>query len=201
MRSTVVLVDDHEVVREATEAVLRDAGFDVCEGTGDPARARELVRTGRPDVAVLDLRLDGQSGARLAELLAREHPGLRLIVFTGVDDVAELGEVLDIPVHGIVRKNGTLAELVGAIRTVAAGGRHVDPQLERDVELAGRRRLRLREREVLELIAGGLTAEEVAVALALSPATVRTHIRNAVGRMGARTRTHAVAMALRAGEL
>ena len=201
MRSKVVLVDDHEVVREATEAVLREAGFDVGEGTGDPARARELIRQQRPHVAVLDLRLGSQSGARLAELLAREHPDLRIVAFTGVDDVAELREVLAVPVHGIVRKSGSLGELVRALRTVAGGGRHIDAELEHEIGLAERRRLSLREREVLDLLAAGLTAEEVATALTLSPATVRTHIRNAVSHMGARTRTHAVVMALQAGEL
>ena len=197
----VVLIDDHGVVREATESVLRSAGFRVWEGTGEAAHARELIRRARPDVAVVDLRLGGQSGIWLASQLAREHPTLRLIAFTAVDDPIELRAALAAPVHGIVRKSGALVELVEAIRTVAAGGRHVPVELALQLERAPRRTLSVREHQVLGLLADGLTAEEVAQRLSVSGATVRTHVRNAVARMGARTRTHAVAMALRTGEL
>ena len=199
--TSVVMVDDHGVVREATESVLRAAGFRVWEGTGDAASARELIRRQRPDVAVVDLRLGGDSGVWLASQLALEHPSLRLIAFTGVDDLTELRAALGAPVHGIVRKNGSLDELVRAIRTVARGGRHVPEDLAAQLEHAPRRALSVREHQVLALLADGLTAEEVARELCVSGATVRTHVRNAVARMGARTRTHAVAMALRAGEL
>ncbi len=90
----VVLVEDHDAVREATEIMLRLAGFEVVEGTADPTRAREIVRSERPDVAVLDLRLGRQSGARLAWMLAREHPDLRLVIFTAVEELAELRDAL-----------------------------------------------------------------------------------------------------------
>jgi DNA-binding NarL/FixJ family response regulator len=89
MQPSVLLVEDHSAVREATEAMLRTAGFRVMDGTGDVARARALIRQWQPQVAVVDLRLAGQSGLRLARLLTREHPELRLVVFTAVDDPAE----------------------------------------------------------------------------------------------------------------
>jgi DNA-binding NarL/FixJ family response regulator len=100
-----------------------------------------------------------------------------------------------------VRKAGSIDELVKAIRTVVTGRRYVDPELERELGSAPKRRLSTREREVLDLLAEGFNAETIATLLNISPATVRTHIRNAVGHMGARTRTHAVALALRTGEL
>ena len=196
----VVLVEDHDAVREATEIMLRLAGFAVVEGTSDPTRAREIVRTERPDVAVIDLRLGTQSGARLAHLLAREHPELRLVIFTAVDDPAELRDALSAPAHALVCKTGSLKKLFAAIRAVDAGERCVPPELERDIALAPARRLSSREREVLELLADGLSAEAIAPLLHVTPATVRTHIRNAVAHLGASGRTHAVAVALRTGE-
>jgi two-component system response regulator DesR len=152
-------------------------------------------------VVVVDLRLAGQSGARLAQLLAAEHPGLRLVVFTAVDDLAELRDLLDVPVHGIVAKSGSVAELARAIRTVAAGGRHVPAGVDATTGVARRSRLSAREREILALLADGCDAEDIAVLLHIAPETVRTHIRNARQRLGAHTRTHAVALALRAGQL
>lgn len=197
----VVLVDDHDAVREATESMLRLAGFDVVPGTGDPAHAQEIVRADRPDVAVVDLRLAGQSGARLARALAAEHADLRLVIFTAVDDPAELREALAAPAQALVGKTGSLEELFSAIRAVARGGRWVAPELERKVARAPLRKLSIREREVLELLAEGMSAEAIAGVLHVTPATVRTHIRNAVIHLGARGRTHAVALALRSGEL
>jgi two-component system invasion response regulator UvrY len=201
MQPSVLLVEDHSAVREATEQMLRTAGFTVIEGTGDVARARELIRRWRPKVAVVDLRLAGQSGLRLVRLLTREHPDLRVVVFTAVDDPAELREVLDVPAHGLVCKAGSIDELVRAIRAVAAGWRYVDAELERELGRPPKRRLSTREREVLDLLAEGFNAETIGALLNIAPSTVRTHIRNAIGHMGARTRTHAVALALRTGEL
>jgi DNA-binding NarL/FixJ family response regulator len=112
----------------------------------------------------------------------------------------QLREGLESGVTGFALKAGSPDELVGAIRTVADGGEYLDPRLARLLDKGQSRDLMAllsaREREVLELLAQGHTNEEVASRLYLSPRTVQTHVRNLMRKLGARSRIHALALAL-----
>lgn len=200
--TTVMVVDDHVAVRRGTELLLADAGFTVVEGTGDVERARALAREKAPAVVIVDLRLGGRSGVHLAESLLREHPSIGILLYTGAADAGALHQALSAPVLGVLLKAATPEELVAAVEHVARGIRYVDVNL-RAVEEGPPSTLRLsaREREVLQLIANGLSGEAVADALFLSGDTVRTHVRNAVAKLGAHSRAHAIAIALRTGEI
>ena len=198
--TTVMVVDDHAAVRRGTELLLDGAGFTVLPGTGEVEAARAAIREAAPAVAVLDVRLDGRSGLHLSEMLAREHPALRILIYTGAADGATLRQALDAPVHGVLLKAAPPEELVLAVSRVAAGGRYFDASLA-DVTPAPGARLTPREREILQLIANGLSGEAIADALFLSGDTVRTHVRNAVAKLGASSRAHAVALALQSGEI
>ena len=197
-----MVVDDHAAVRRGTELLLADAGFTVIEGTGDVEEARGLAREKAPAVVVVDLRLNGRSGVHLAEVLVREHPSMGILLYTGAADAGSLHQALAAPVLGVLLKAATPEELIVAIEHVARGNRYIDVNLRAIAEGPSETaKLSTREREVLQLLANGLSGEAVADALFLSGDTVRTHVRNAVVKLGAHSRAHAIAIALKTGEI
>jgi DNA-binding NarL/FixJ family response regulator len=159
----------------------------------------------RPNVGLLDVNLANGDGIELAEEILRDRPQQPLLLYTGYENDPRLADVLSTGVRGVALKAGSPQELVEAVRCVAAGGIYLDPRLRETLAGArGRareRRLSSREREVFELLAQGLTGEEIANRLVLSGETVRTHVRNGMRRLGARTRAHALAIALTEGEI
>jgi len=202
---TVVIVEDHIALRRGLELLLRGSECRVI-GTADDATAAEpLIQRRRPDVAVIDINLPDGNGVELTRRLLAENPDLGVLLYTGVDDREVLTEALDSGARGFAMKAGAPEELLTAIRTVAHGDSYVDQRL-RPMLLERYTTERIgvlspREREVLDLLAKGLTGEEAATQLSLSPETIRTHVRNAMDKLEANTRVHAVAIALRQGEI
>ncbi|MDP8942863.1 MAG: response regulator transcription factor [Actinomycetota bacterium] len=200
-----VLVEDHVALRRGMELLLGREGFDVL-GTADNVEAGyELVRRRRPDVAVIDIELGSESGVELTRRLLSDEPALGVLLYTGSEDHGTLSEALDCGARGFALKTGPPDELRKAIRAVANGDGYVDPRV-RSIILARSTTDRIgvlspREREVLDLLAEGLTGEEIAKRLFLSPETIRTHVRNAMEKLEAKTRAHAIAIALRQGEI
>ncbi len=186
------------------ELLLRRAGHHVI-GTADSAEAAEaLILRRKPDVALVDLALPGKSGAELTRSLLAEDPELRIMLYTGAADERQLLEGLGAGAAGFALKTGDPEELEQAIITVARGEDYLDPRLAPLLAKADSGRLRVlspREREVLGLLSQGLSGEEAAKQLFLSSETVRTHVRNAMSKLGAATRAHAVALALQRGEI
>jgi DNA-binding NarL/FixJ family response regulator len=200
----VVIVDDHVALRRGMELLLRRSGLHVV-GTADNAgQAEDVILRSRPDVALIDLAMPGESGAVLTRRLLERDPDLRIILYTGSADEAELLEGLDAGAAGFALKSGEPDELRSAIRTVAEGGDYLDPRLTPLLARSGDGRsgvLSPREREILGLLAQGLSGEKAAKQLFLSSETVRTHVRNAMAKLGASTRVHAVALAMQSGEI
>ena len=200
----VVIVDDHVALRRGMELLLRRAGHHVV-GTADDAEAGEaLILRRKPHVALVDLALPGMSGAELTRSLLKEDPKVRIILYTGAADERQLLDALDAGAAGLALKSGDPEELEQAILTVAAGGDYLDPRLTPLLAKGANGRdktLSPREREILGLLSQGLSGEEAATQLFLSPETVRTHVRNAMTKLGAATRAHAVALALQRGEI
>jgi DNA-binding NarL/FixJ family response regulator len=199
----VVIVDDHVALRRGMELLLRRAGHHVV-GTADDAEAGEaLILRRRPDVALVDLALPGKSGAEMTRSLLSEDPELRIILYTGAADERQLLDALDAGAAGFALKSGDPEELEQAILTVAGGGDYLDPRL---TPLLGKgngrpKTLSPREREIMGLLSQGLSGEQAAQQLFLSSETVRTHVRNAMTKLGAATRAHAVALAIQRGEI
>jgi DNA-binding NarL/FixJ family response regulator len=198
-----VLIEDHQALREGLELLLDREGCDVVGTAGTASEGRALVERLDPDVALVDIRLGDDSGIDLTRDLLDADPERRVVLYTGSSDEELLFSGLDSGARGYALKEGTPSELTGALTTVAAGGTYVDPRL-RPALLSGRSTQRVpslskREREIIELLAQGLTGEEVAERLVLSPETVKTHIRNAMNKLEASTRVHAIAIALREG--
>lgn len=199
----VVIVEDHEALRRGMELLLRRGGHHVIGTAGDAGAGGAMILRRHPDVALVDLGLPGEGGAALTRRLLAEAPGLRILIYTGATDEDALLEGLATGAAGFALKSGGPRELEKAIRAVARGDDYLDPGLksllaESDAQT---RLLSPRESEVLTLLALGLSGESAAKQLHLSPETVRTHVRNSMSKLRACTRVHAVALALRQGEI
>jgi len=198
-----VLIEDHQALREGLELLLGREGCDVVGAAGTAVAGRQLVEELEPDVALIDIRLGDDDGIDLTRGLLAGDPERRIVLYTGSSDEELLFSGLDSGARGYALKDGSPRELVDALALVAEGGSYVDPRL-RPALLSRRATERLpslsnREREILDLLAQGLTGERVAEKLFLSAETVKTHIRNAMTKLEAHTRVHAIAIALREG--
>lgn len=198
---TCVVADDHPAVVEAVADVLIENGIGVPGRARDGTDAVKLIESSRPDVAILDLRMPGLSGIEVARLVARTAPETSVILYTAFGDRALLTEALDAGARGFVLKEAPLAEVVRAVELVAAGRTYVDPVLAGVLSSSAATEklpnLTERERAVLRLLADGMTNEEIGKTLFISAETVRTHVRKAMAKLDADTRTEAVATALR----
>jgi len=199
----VVVVDDHVALRQGLEVLLERRGCRVVGSAGSASEGEEAVRTHQPDVAVIDIRLADESGLALVRRLLGDMPDLKVVVYTGIEDAAILADALESGARGFVLKPGPLQDLVDAIRDVRRGGRYVDPRLAELVQEAGSEPaiLTKRERQIFDLLAEGVTGEEIARRLFVSPETVRTHVRNAMKKLHAHTRTEAVVQAWKRKEI
>lgn len=198
----VIVVDDHLAMRRGIELLLREAGFRVAGVAGSLAEARAVLSRRRFDVALLDIQLGRESSLGLVQDLLRRDPGAPIVLYTGyTSSDAALNEAVRAGARGFVLKSSEPSRLEAALRAVAEGGTYVDPELavllSHDGQLHRLATLSGRELEVLELLADGLNGQAIAERLFLSPETVRTHVRNATSKLGARTRVQAVAMVVR----
>ena len=198
-----MLIEDHQALREGLELLLGREGIEVLGTAGSAREGQELVEQLDPDVALIDIRLGDDSGIDLTAKLVDADPERRIMLYTGSSEIDLLISGLDSGARGYALKDGAPSELTTALMTVAEGGTYVDPRLH--PALLSRRAtqtqksLSKREREIMELLSQGLTGEQVAERLFLSPETIKTHIRNAMNKLEANTRVHAIAIALREG--
>lgn len=199
----VIVVDDHLAIRRGIELVLREAGFRIAGTAGSVAEARAVLRRRRFDVALLDIQLGTESSLDLVAQILREDPAAPIVLYTGyLRGDSSLLEAVRAGARGFVLKSSPPRRVIQALRAVADGGTFVDPdlagQLAGGAEPSALSALSERELEVLGLLADGLNGQMIARQLFLSPETVRTHVRNATTKLGARTRVQAVAMVVRA---
>jgi DNA-binding NarL/FixJ family response regulator len=198
-----VLIEDHQALREGLELLLDRHGCEVVGTAGTLDEGREVIERLDPDVALIDIRLGEESGIELTRELVDADPERRIVLYTGSSDLDLLVDGLDSGARGYALKDGPPSELTSALTVVAEGGTYVDPRLRPQLlsrrATQGQPGLSKREREVMDLLAQGLTGEQVAERLVLSSETVKTHIRNAMGKLEAHTRVHAIAIALREG--
>jgi DNA-binding NarL/FixJ family response regulator len=201
--TTILLVEDHLALRKGLELLLRARGFHVVGVAGSAEEGLRLFELRRPDVAVIDVGLGEASGVSLAKQILELDSEAGVLVYTGRTDRESIDRAARCGARGFALKAGGPDELITAIRAVAAGGVHIDPTVAALLapSAAPAHVLTKREREVLGLLATGMTGEQAAEELFLSPETIRTHVRNAMRKLDARTRVHAVALALRLREI
>jgi DNA-binding NarL/FixJ family response regulator len=198
---TCVVADDHPAMLSAVAEILVRSGFEVVGQARDGAAALALIEQHQPRIGLVDVRMPRLTGIEVAARAALSSPETAIVFYTAFGDRALLSEALDAGARGFVLKEAPLSDLVRAVERVAAGEAYVDPVLA-GVLVASQLTDRLpaltqREREVLRLLADGLANEEIGKRLHISPETVRTHVRKAMAKLEADTRTQAVATALR----
>jgi DNA-binding NarL/FixJ family response regulator len=206
----VLIVDDHAVVRAGLK-LLVDAEDDL-EAVGEAGNARDAVfevRSLKPDVILLDIVMPEKSGLEALPELLQEHGEARVLVLSMQDDPRYVREAFSSGASGYVLKEAADAEVVSAIREVAAGGRYVHPELGARLVAAETDALRRaekdplsdREREVLTLLARGYTNQEIAKQLFISIRTAETHRAHVMQKLRLTTRAELVSYALANGFL
>ena len=196
---TCLIVDDHEVVREGLRLSLsRASHIRVVGEAGDGETAVALAERRRPDVVVMDIRMPGMDGLDATRLLRERAPDVPVILFTAYSDRPLLSRGLESGAKGYVLKEASHDTLLKAIEKVAGGETYVDPALM--PSFLGKEQtdmLTAREREILQLLADGMSNADVAQKLFISQETVKSHVRHILTKLEADTRTQAVAIALR----
>ena len=192
-----LVADDHPALTWTISAHLADNGYEIVGPAADGQMAVSLAAAETPELALVDFRMPRRWGLELIAALREASPETRICVYTASADASLARDVLEAGAAALVLKESPLSAVVQAMRAVQAGSSYIDPTL------AGRApsgaKLTERELDVLRLLAAGLRQEEIGRRLGIGPETVRTHLRKACSRLGAGTRTQAVATALRLG--
>lgn len=202
----VFVVDDHEVVRRGVAALLEaEDDVEVVGEAGTVAQARPRIAATVPDVALLDMRLPDGDGIDLCRDVRSQNPDVRCIILTAHDDDEAVYAAVVAGASGYVLKDMRSASLIDAVRAVAQGRRLLDPAISR---MAVTRMsasqpsaspldvLNTREREILELIAEGMTNRQIGETLALAEKTVKNYVSSLLAKLGIQRRTQAVAVQL-----
>jgi DNA-binding NarL/FixJ family response regulator len=214
---TVVLADDQALVRAGFRALLdAEPGIEVVGEAADGLRAVEVVRETRPDVVLMDIRMPGVDGLEATRRIAAdpELAATRVVILTTFELDEYVFEALRTGASGFLVKDTEPVDLLRGVRAVAAGDALLSPSVTRRVigsfvspAAAGRQpepphelgQLTDREREVMVLVAEGLSNDEIAARLVISPATAKTHVSRTMIKLGARDRAQLVVYAYEAG--
>ncbi len=206
----VFLLDDHEMIRRGLRDLLNaEADIDVVGEAGTMASALGRMAALRPDVAVLDVRLPDGDGVSVCREIRSSLPGTACLMLTGYgDDQALLGAIMA-GAAGYVMKQASGTELVGAVRTVAAGQSTLDKHATERVMTRLRERvgsvdplasLSAQEKRVLDLIGEGLTNRQIAERMFLSEKTAKNYVSSLLGKLGLQRRSQAAALVARLSE-
>ena len=205
----VFLLDDHEIVRRGVKELLETEGdIEVVGEAGTAAEALARIPPTRPDVAVLDVRLPDGDGVQVCREIRSAHPEIQCLMLTSFADDEALFQAIMAGASGYVLKQIKGADVVEAVRSVAAGRSLLDPSVtarvlerlrkgsEEDELLA---RLSPQERNILRLIADGLTNRQIAEEVHLAEKTVKNYVSNLLAKLGMERRTQAAVYAARLG--
>lgn len=202
-RIRILSVEDHPVFRAGLSTIIGSQEDMVLVAQASNAvEAMTEFRRHRPDITLMDLRLPGTNGTDALITIRGEFPLARIVMLTTSDTDGEIQRALRSGASGYILKSMPQDDLLGMIRSVHAGKRHVPPEIAaRLAEHLGEEELTNRELEVLRLIRDGYRNKQIADQLAIAEATVNFHIKNLVDKLGANDRTHAVTIAVRRGLL
>jgi DNA-binding NarL/FixJ family response regulator len=208
----VFVVDDHAVVRRGLRAYLESV--DDMEMVGEAADGREalegiaaLAAAGRPpDVVLMDLLMPGMDGVTATAAITERHPDLAVVAMTSFTQADMVHGALQAGAAGYLLKDAEADEVAAAIRAACRGEVHLDPAIAKQLTRSlvapkpqAADALTDREREVLVLVAQGLSNQQIADSLVISERTARTHVSNILGKLGVASRTQAALLAIREG--
>ncbi len=196
-----MVVDDHQIVRQGLVALLNtEPGLTVVAEATNGQQAVELFRQQRPDITLMDLRLPVLGGVEATKTIRQEFPTAKIIVLTTYDGDEDIYRALQAGAQSYLLKGVSFDELLEAIRTVHAGARRIPSAVaERLAERMAGQELTGRELQVLELIVKGRSNKEISTELAISEATVKSHINSLLSKLGVSDRTQAATSALQRG--
>ena len=197
----VLLADDHTIVRKGVAQILSEQpDIRVVAQAADGNSALELYRRERPDVALLDLRMPGLEGVEVVTALRREFPEAVLVMLTTYDTDDDIDRALKAGAKGYLLKDVAPADLIACVRTVHQGGTWISQVIaSRLVARMTQVQLTPREIAVLRQVAAGGSNKEIGDALNISEATVKIHLTHLFEKLGATSRTDAVAKAVERG--
>ncbi len=208
---TIVVVDDHPIVRGGLRALLAtEPELQIIGEAGDGMEALRVVEQTRPAVVITDITMPGLNGLDMTMELTKKLPDAKVIVLSMYTNEAFVGEALRNGAQGYIIKDSALTELVQAVREVAAGRRYLSPAIDRQVidqesadasqqSCQGNNKLTPREREVFQLVAEGLTNNEVGKRLFISPRTVEIHRAAMMNKLGLKNQIALVTYAVKRG--
>jgi DNA-binding NarL/FixJ family response regulator len=195
-----VIADDHPILLHAMQSVLEDHGIRVTGTATSGETAIDVIGSIEPTVALVDLRLDGRNGIQVVRAVRRAGLATRVLLFTGYGNGHHLAEAMAAGADGFIQKDAPVSELLRAIEMICSGSRYVDPTLGREFIARRSERypvLSARENTVLRLVADGQTNGGIAQALDVSEDSAQAAIQSVMRKLGATTRSQAVATALR----
>jgi two-component system NarL family response regulator len=210
--SSVVIVDDAELFREALRAAFAQEGFEVKAVAADAMKGIDITREHQPDLVMLDLLMPGMSGLEVVGTIIKASPRTKVVLLTSSESAEDLLAAVKAGASGYLTKDTPLPRLVAAMHDVIDGGAAVSPAMGGKLFTALRDLLRHsgtmsarvpeltgRELEILGLVGNGKTSREIADELFISENTVRNHVRNVLDKLGLRSRFEAVTWAQREG--
>ena len=208
-RTTVYIADDHPVYREGLMRALRSRpDFEVVGEAGDGQTALREIRALEPAVALLDVKMPGLDGTEVTHALKRDRIPTRVVLLSAHAPAELVYRAIALGAAAYLPKESSREDICDAVAAVARGETRLSPEVQAELvrqiqmrEVQNRAALSPREREVLTLIAEGLSAPDVAAALHLSPSTIKTHLQSLYEKLGVSDRAAAVATAMRQGLL
>lgn len=198
----IVLVDDHPIVRSGIAGLFElEEDLQVVGEAADGTEALAIIERNAPDVVVTDLRMPGMDGRELTERLARDHPGVKVLVLTTYESDDAILTAIEAGAAGYLLKAAPHAEIVAGVRAVAAGQTALSPSVAVALVKSARREesapvLTEREKEALRHVAQGLSNAAIGRQMHLSEATVKTHLLHAFAKLEVKDRTRAVTKAM-----
>ena len=194
----VLLADDHIVVRMGLKAIINlESDLEVVGEAGNGEEALKLTAKLNPDVAIVDLMMPKMNGVETTAALTRDFPGTNVLILTSFSDSNEVGRAIAAGALGVLAKDSSHADIISAIREVAAGKESISSEITAAVSVKENRpQLSPRQIEILHYASKGLTNTDISRILGIGVDCVKAHMTTAFSRLGASNRSEAVAIAL-----